>query len=249
MSSPLGYVCRFRLMSPLRWLVACLWLFVSVQPGNGIDAVDFHTIGFSKNARWFAFTEFVVLDGSGVPYVRTYVLDIETNRWEAGTPISVEQEGITLFAAHDMAKKLAAPKLQGLGIRYPGRTLVVNPLAEITNNTAEVVFKPHRTAPEITLTAGSFAATTTVDCQHGMPVGLFLTGKVEGKAPVELYRDKFKQLPKLRRCATNYSIAAVYGVPDPTSLRAVVLLYVGSPGWEGEDSYLTAVSITLPGPG
>lgn len=241
---------HFRLLRvlPPPWVLAFSILFASAQPGSAIDHVNFHIIGFSKNARWFAFTEFVIGDASGVPHVRTFILDTKRNRWAPGTPIRVEKEEATLFAAHDQSQKLAAKKLREFEVRYPGRILVVNPLAESTSNPGEVIFKPHRSAPEITLTVGNFPASTVADCRGDTPVALLLTGKIDGKKPLELYRDKSKQLSKLRRCATNYSIAAVYGAPDPTSSLAVVLIYIHSPGWEGGDVYLTAVPVILPSP-
>ena len=49
--------------------------------------IDF--IGFSADARYLAFEEFGVQDGSGFPYSNIYILDLPADKWAGGSPFLV----------------------------------------------------------------------------------------------------------------------------------------------------------------
>ena len=62
------------------------------------DFADRELLGFSRDGAYFAFEEFGVLDGSGIPYSNIYVVEVDKDAWIDGTPIRLKgaEEGADL---------------------------------------------------------------------------------------------------------------------------------------------------------
>ena len=70
---------------------AGLWIALVAGASAGDRAlIDF--IGYSDDARYFAFEEFGIQDGSGFAYSSVYVVDLATDSWVLGTPVKVKAE-------------------------------------------------------------------------------------------------------------------------------------------------------------
>src|SRR5262245_56328149 len=101
--------------------------------------IDF--IGFSEDARYFAFEEFGIGDGSGAAYSTIYVIDLSEDKWVAGSPFAVdtlddenpEERPLSEVRAEVLA--LAQPMLEDLGITDPVQIVALNGDGEHTDRT------------------------------------------------------------------------------------------------------------------
>ncbi|WP_448952238.1 DUF2259 domain-containing protein [Labrys neptuniae] len=81
------------------------------------DAATPDIIGFSRDGRYFAFEEYGTLDASIHPYSTIHIIDLDTGKPVAGTPLAVlhDKEGPE-EAARAEARGRAQPLLAKLGI-------------------------------------------------------------------------------------------------------------------------------------
>ncbi len=233
---------------------ACLTVLALVS-GAAVagDTASRHMFGFSADARWFAFEEFGVQDGSGFPYSNIYLIDTKRDRWAPGTPVRVriDDEKATVATASARARRSAKAKLDQYGIRVPGRLLASAPLNELNgsdgNGTTKTTFQPgFPYGPQFTLHLKTFEGKKSSKCfQDDRPLGLVLEAQVYDGARTVLYRDT--SVPKSRGCPLAYAISDVYQAPDSAAEGVtMVLLYVRTIGFEGKDSRFLAIPVRLP---
>ncbi|MET3899383.1 putative secreted protein [Devosia sp. UYZn731] len=242
----------------VRLAASLLALLVLVLPAWAGDRAGIGFIGYSDDARYFAFEEFGIQDGSGFAYANVYVLDLQTDQWVKNTPVRVrlEDESSTLAAARADALSQARPVLDTLGIAEPVDIIALNGDGAAGINDKMLRFgQPgySMAAPEASyeLTLSGVAATLSMaDCvgeTDAGEAGFALNLTVDGKAH-EVYRDK--TVPESRGCPLGYRL---YGVITPfddlaafapeLGPGALAIVSVYSLGFEGADRRFIAVPL------
>jgi predicted secreted protein len=235
-----------------RFAVIILALFMTaISAGQVIaaDAADRAIIGFSADGRYFAFEEFGIQDGSGFAYANIFVLDLAEDKWVEGSPVRVqkrEEIASSLYEARRQALTEAAPLIDRFGTIQPARLLASNAVGEEVADPHTMVFKRYHN-----LTTLWTVKLTHVDlplpphCQSLPSVkGFALSVAVDGKEPVEFYRDK--SLPESRGCPESYRLADVISFGEAEKGKAVVLVHRLTFGFEGRDARFMAVPVALP---
>ena len=128
-------------------LVAAVLVAASIAPALAGDLAQREILGFSEDGKRFAFEEYGVHDGSGLPYASVYIVDTQTDQWLAGTPIRIrlESDKATQEAARAAAAKAALPFLKGIKPR--GFVLASNPPTETGADTHRVRFRNNPAIP------------------------------------------------------------------------------------------------------
>jgi predicted secreted protein len=237
---------------PVRaWLSAAALLGLLVQPSLAGDRAEIDMIGFSGDARYFAFEEFGIRDGSGFAYSTLYVVDLQADEWVSGTPvrISAENEEVPLREIRSQATSEAAPTLNKLAITEPATIAALIGDGEPDMGGKHLRFgapSPERgevQAPhELALT--QFDARSPSTCAEWFgaePLGfaLQLSGETGER---ELHRDS--DLPRSRGCPLDYRLYGVvlpFGAGDIGHGVAIVSVYPG--GFEGPDRRFIAVPL------
>ena len=65
---------------------AILALGALITAALASEDAELNIIGFSKDGTLFAFEEFGLQSGSGLPFSNLYVVDLPSDRWVRGTP-------------------------------------------------------------------------------------------------------------------------------------------------------------------
>ncbi|WEJ33243.1 DUF2259 domain-containing protein [Devosia sp. SD17-2] len=230
-------------------LVAALALSASSALAGDRALIDF--IGFSPDAKYFAFEQFGIQDGSGFAFSEIFVIDLAADKWVPGTPVTVriEDEEVGLGAARKQSAEGAADVLEKFGITEPVEILALN-----GDGAAEADFTKLRfgvpgyglsePASDQTLRLESFTAKSPLPCRDWFseaPLGLALILE-EGDGERVIHRDK--RLPESRGCVFEYRLHSVVQpgwAQDISAAVAIVSVYSG--GFEGPDRRFIAVPI------
>lgn len=225
-------------------------LALCAAPALAGDRALVEFIGFSEDARYFAFEEMGIQDGSGFAYSSVYIIDLERDRWVSGTPIraQAEDEDKTIADMRIEARTEAAP------IIVQSKISVVSDVAALIGDGAVGVDarslsfgRPGYAAgvvmDERQLTLETFPSTSAEDCEGffgSAPLGFELTLS-GGDGPVSVHRDDGK-LPESRGCPLDYRLYAVVlpGLDAPQG-RGVAMISVYPGGFEGPDRRFLAV--------
>lgn len=236
-------------------------LFILSVPcfAQAADGAKFRALGFSADARYFAFEQYGIQDGSGFAYADVFVLDITADNWVAGTPVSalLEDETLSVSAVRTKAKQDAEAILRSLAITSDAEYLVANPFSEVLAERSKVTFHDHYNNSMgifgSTDNQGSWdlrATKVEVPLPAGCEADLGVVGyKLEIKnnksgAVTLLHVDK--AIPKSRFCAVGYDIeAVVQPVGGSTSGQMVAVIGVYRQGFEGADRRFIAVPFKL----
>lgn len=203
-----------------RWafgILACLGFFASSAAAGDRALANF--IGFSPDTRYFAFEEFGIESDSGLAYSRIYFIDLASDTWLEGTPVStVAEEGdksedlaavraqtshkaASFLARYDIVVPAEIAALNGDGApdRDPSRLALLYPIPAWGTVTTSY-----------SLTVTFFPAASNQNCAietDGQPQGyeLRLTGKARD---IVLHRDE-GLLPSSRGCPRDYGLYAV----------------------------------------
>ena len=221
---------------------------VSATAGD-MALADF--IGFSDDARYFAFEEYGIADGSGSAYSWIYIVDLTEDRWAAGSPFHNEglEDSQTLAETRAKAMDAARPKLADLAINKPPQIAALSGDGVIGDASTmrfgfPMLNAPGATSGDFLLRLETFDLPETADCneQAGTGrMGFALTLK-DGDATRELHRDN--RLPQSRDCPEGYRLYAVvfpYGDSEIGHAVAIVAFYPR--GWEGPDRRFLAVPL------
>ena len=247
-----------RVLRRLWALVVCvlpLWLFGVPAGGLAADLAEYRMLGYSVDARFFAFEQFGIQDGSGFAYSEIFILDVENDRWVPGTPVRMRgiDETERLYDVRAEAMARAEQHLARLHISAAFRTLAATTPMEQGTQETELSFNPRPILNPIdplhTLTLTTLPMDSQRDC-FGMveTAGFELAMSVEGQGTTILHRDE--RLPVSRFCPSRYGLAAVvtpfdtWGAFDER--RAVALISVYQLGFEGLDRRFLAVPFDLP---
>lgn len=239
---------------PLLALACSVGLFQTAAALAG-DAAEMRVIGFSADARIFAFEEFGVQDGSGFPYSNIYLIDLERDKFAPGSPVRVT---IEREAPLKEARSLAWAKTRGIITRYgadsdPGAFAAYRAAADLGAEGEVVRFNRYPRAPKVakpySIKIENKPFPATKDCLNasnsfnGFQLKLV---EADGKpADRLLYQDE--TVPPSRKCPTGYRIGAIVMDSERAS-TAVAMIQASSQGFEGDDVRWIAVPIQLDAP-
>lgn len=244
------------LIRPCAALVA-LGLLAAPAAVQAAEFAEYRVLGYSPDGRHFAFEQFGISDGIGLPYADIFVLDLDADSWVAGSPIRVrrtEKDGeaadlaAELAAVRDEAAAEAADLLEAHAITVPHRLLAATTPMEAGGQETELGFYPRPIRAPIdplhTLTLETFPLESPNDC-FGMvdTQGYRLSLAIEGGATSVVHEDE--SLPASRPCPEDYGLAAVVVPFDGNPGRAVALVSLYQLGFEGADRRFLAVPFDL----
>jgi predicted secreted protein len=234
----------------MRTVIALLSALAFTLPAHAIDYAERLLIGFSPDARYFAFAEYGVQDGSGFPYANAYVIDTSTDAWVKGTParILIENEESSEFDALGQALEQIDSLVDQFDIQRIPNVVAHNPITQISSDPYSVRFlHPMMQGPTddyaytLTLTERSMATAADCPADMGDYQGMTLTLTLPGGKERNLTEDK--TVPQSRRCALGYRISEVMISPDAPVMA--ILLDVRLLGFEGWDRRFMAVTTAL----
>jgi predicted secreted protein len=242
------------------WRALTLLLLSSVA-AQAADGAQSRAIGFSPDARYFAFEQYGIQDGSGSAYSEIFVLDTENDSWVKGTPVRVlgEEGEADITATREKAQQLAAPITTPLKLNGAYDTLAHMPFTEIIAERDKVRFARYYAS---TADTGAYDALGSFELSVkdiGVPqlpecpdisdftiVGMELTLRNLQTGVVKTLA-KDQTIPKSRYCPTGYDLEAIFA-PTAQGLQrdpVVALIGVYSRGFEGSDRRFIAVPFEL----
>jgi predicted secreted protein len=233
-------------------IVPALILALSVWAGAATarENAEYRVIGFSTDGRYFAFEQFGVQDGSGFPYAEIQIIDLDNDKWVAGTPIKVtikNDSHATPAPARKSAMTKAAGLIAKLKISDPGIVLASRAVTQKDGDPYSLTFRlnpyirPQQTATVRLKIVGQPLPKTCQDLIKET-YGFALTWQVRDGPVRTLYRDK--ALPASRGCAMDYGLSAVISSSSLKSgQRFVVLIDLIRFGFEGPDRRFLAVPV------
>jgi predicted secreted protein len=210
-------------------------------------------IGYSQDARYFAFEEFGIQDGSGFAYSSIYIVDLKTDSWVVGTPVreQADDEAVSLSQIRAEVQLQAAEEIRGFGIEWPaeyaallgdgapgsdGRTL----------SFGSPGYNPGDVSGNYELRLSTFPTTAAAPCADWFsvePMGYQLIIADNGAERL-IHRDG--ALPRSRGCPVTYRLYGVVLPFNAGSIRdAVALISVYPSGFEGPDRRFIAVPLGL----
>ncbi|WP_316357680.1 DUF2259 domain-containing protein [Devosia sp.] len=231
-------------------LLAVLALAAPAMAG---DRALVDIIGYSEDARYFAFEEFGIQDGSGFAYSSIYIVDLSTDSWVVGTPIreQADDEGISLSQIRAEVQLQAAEDLADFGIDMPAEyaALVGDGAPDADGNSLRFGspgYGPGEVSGDYELRLSSFPTTAAAPCAEWFsvdPMGYQLIIADTGGERL-IHRDG--PLPRSRGCPVTYRIHGVVLPFNAGSIsHAVALISVYPGGFEGPDRRFIAVPLGL----
>lgn len=235
------------LLGQLFVLVACL---CAAGQAQGADMAEYRVIGYSADGAHFAFEQYGIQDGSGFAYADVFILDLERDRWLAGTPVRVAAQSEQTRLDHVRADALEQAFSAHSGLRFDSAHRVLAATTPMQQGIAEesLGFFPRPILTPIdplhTLTLNVLPMDSPRDC-FGMveTAGYELLLTVDSQGTQVLHRDS--RLPLSRQCPASYGLAAVITPFDGQEGRAVALISVYQLGFEGLDRRFLAVPFDL----
>jgi len=234
----------------LEALAVCATLIAT--PAIAGDRALIDIIGYSEDARYFAFEEFGIQDGSGFAYSTIYIVDLARDRWVGGTPIHVQSddERVELAEIRDEARDEVEDLLEGYRFETPAQLIAHIGDGEFDADAQLLEFGlPGYTGPgsvmgEYRLELASFPAQSPQPCEDYLgerALGYELVLTQDGEDRV-LHRDE--RLPQSRGCPTDYrlyGVALPFGAADLSGGVALISVYPF--GFEGPDRRFVAVPL------
>ncbi|MEM6384051.1 MAG: DUF2259 domain-containing protein [Pseudomonadota bacterium] len=239
------------------WVTAIL--LSAAGPAGAADLAEYRILGYSPDGEHFAFEQFGIADGAGLPYSDIFIIDLKADRWVSGTPIRVSRSEQEVGGRSDFMQMLhtvrvealvqARPLLNQYDITAAHRLIAASGPTEVGSQQERMAFYKEPVASPFgdlwVLSLERFPLPARVDC-FGMvePHGFRLSLQSESQAARTVYRDT--GIPSSRGCPERYGIAAIIRPFDPSPGRAVALISVYQLGFEGLDRRFVAVPFDLP---
>jgi len=233
-------------------------LMLAAAPASAADRAQINFIGFDQDAKYFAFEQYGIHDGSGAAFSEIYIVDIGADKWVYGVPYSVDAiddadpEAKTLAQVRSEAMAKAQSKLKELEIGWPTQILALNGDGAHGNMRSLSFWTPNCCGPnttegtKFTVTVKTTPMKTVSDDCHGivgddsMIVG-FMLEFTTPDGTIVAHKDG-DTLPKSRGCTLDYSL---YAVVDASEIGGPRIAIVESwPfGFEGPDRRFIAVPL------
>lgn len=140
---------RVRLgLAAILLILAGILALVPTRASAG-DLAAWQIVGYSADARHFAFSEYGRQDGSGFPYAALYLIDLEADRYVGGAPFRALIKDESASVGHALAQVHAQAEnaLSSFAIAQPGRIAAADPPTEQDADRRRIVFNP---APTVT---------------------------------------------------------------------------------------------------
>jgi len=222
-------------------------------PAEAGDRALLEVIGFSGDARYFAFEEFGIQDGSGFAYANLYVIDLAADRWVTGSPVRVQatDEARSLVAVRAEAAGAAAGLIEKFDITVPGEIVALLGDGVPDADGRALAFGRPGYAPGAVLEPARLAletfeaAAANPDCAawFGTPPRGFALHLIDAAGTRLIHRDA-APLPRSRGCPLDYRLHAVVLPSGAAALDAAVALVSSYPGgFEGPDRRFLAVPL------
>lgn len=229
-------------------LVAVLALAAPAMAG---DRALVDIIGYSEDARYFAFEEFGIQDGSGFAYSSIYIVDLSTDSWVVGTPIRerADDEGVSLNQIRAEVQLQAAPDIAAFGIEVPAEyaALIGDGAPDSDGRTLHFGWPgpgPGEVLGDYQLQLSSFPTSAVAPCAEWFSVDAMGYELVISDAGSERLIHRDGTLPRSRGCPVTYRL---HGVTLPFNAgsisHAVALISVYPGGFEGPDRRFIAVPL------
>lgn len=220
-------------------------------PALAGDRAGIDYIGFSPDARYFAFEEFGIQDGSGFAYASIYVVDLERDDWVVGTPIRVQadEDAQSLAEIRASAAQQAAEPIADLEINMPVDVIaLIGDGAPAQDGKSLAFGLPGYWAGDVigenVLTLDTFTTSAASPCMDWFskePLGFTLDIST-GESTLPIHRDD--ALPRSRGCPFDYRIhGVVMPFMEQTLDNAVAIISVYPGGFEGPDRRFLAVPL------
>ncbi len=241
----------------MRTLSALAAFVLSGSAAQAGDASTLDILGFTADARMFAFEEYGVQDGSGFPYANRFYIDVAGDKFMPGTPIRIrlETDGATVAQAREQARaKGQAVAPDAVLEAHRGDTVGANAITEISADPHRMTVNPRPVFPPVSDALEFRMEHVGVDkypefCRDtgGGMVGfrLSMTVLVAGQTARTLHEDT--SVPQSRGCPLAYRIGAVQTFyPEDGEPSFAVLVAIQGIGFEGPDHRWMAVTGKLP---
>lgn len=215
------------------------------------DIASLQVIGFSPDAKVFAYEEYGVQDGSGFPYSNIYFVDTSNDSYLKGTPfrVRIDQDMTSIAAARDKARQQA----QDLIAQYhlaenPGILAAYNPVSEAGSDPLALSYLTVQSSPAFTepytLKLEPIPFQRPDKCkdltEHYGGFRLLFT-QVNGKAAsATAYEDK--SVPASRGCVSSYRLGGMV-LTGKGSGPHIAMVEVDTFGFEGNDGRWIAVPL------
>jgi predicted secreted protein len=235
-------------------VAAALLVASEPMPAAAGDMALAHFIGFSSDARYFAFEEYGIADGSDSAYSSIYIIDLAEDRWTAGSPFrnTGVEDSQTLAQTRAKAMEAARPSLVELAIDEPAQIAALSGDGVMGEASTMRFGFPMYNAPGSTtgdyrLTLETFKLPETAECNDEVGTGRlgFALVLKDGGTIRELHRDS--KLPQSRGCPEGYRLyAVVFPYGDSAIGHAAVIVSSYPRGFEGPDRRFLAVPLGAP---
>lgn len=247
---------------------ALLALGALIAPAMASEDAELGIIGFSEDGTLFAFEEFGLQAGSGMPFSNLYVVDLPSDRWVPGTPFRAmpgegEFDERDAFAALETTRaqtaRDAAPLLARHAVRVPGAVVFARGLGDhARQSSVSTIRLPFSDQPlstrafdEFDLRLEAFEAPSPLDYCFEPTRGYRLTLEHPDTAPVVLHEDS--RVPRSRGCAREYRLShfilpgtsACPAERCPDGPLGVALISVFAQGFEGLGRSFIAAPVPL----
>jgi predicted secreted protein len=222
---------------------------LSVAPAFAGDRALIDFIGYSPDAKYFAFEEFGVQDGSGFPYSNIYIVDLESDQWVGESPYRVllQDDGATVEEARNEAHSEADGAINEFTANQPYNILALNGDGDARTGAGEAIDfgQPGYGLSEMpasqTLGLGVFPRPPSEDCAIIDNATFGFSLAIDGE---EIYADGQK-LPVSRGCPMGYKIYAVLQPAEWSMTQGGTLAVISYYpfGFEGPDRRFLVVPL------
>jgi predicted secreted protein len=225
----------------MRFFVILLYLLV-FSKSYASDITQLSVIGFSKNAKFFAFEQFGSHESSNENYADLFVLDVEKNDFVI-KPFQQNSMQKSIEELREINKNKAKLKLKELQLLKPqmGNRLLSRPLTDLSGSPYQVEFSLQPTLAGSSSDVYVLNLETNETTQECFGLGkakiftLILKGKNDNQIQI-LQKDA--QLPTSRGCPLDYRLAEIISYQD----KIVVFINMFFAGSEGHNMRYLAVT-------
>jgi predicted secreted protein len=224
----------------MRRLIGVLYLLLNSMSYAG-DAAQLAIIGFSKDAKYFAFEQFGTHEGSNENYADFTLLDIDKNDFVI-KPFQQTALQKSLSELREINNNKAKSKLKELHLLKPeiGTQVLNRPLSDLSNPyQAEFALQPILAGTSSDMYSLNLETKETDQNCFGLGKAKIFTLTLKGKNDNQIQTlQKDTQLPASRGCPLDYRIAEIYVYKE----KIVIFLNIFFAGSEGHNMRYLAVS-------